>query len=89
MGVLLPGGHAERAVPARHCWASAGGRVARRERRNLAAQPAYTRCAEIAGPLDFSSDPQVSFRRVASPAQLGVLTSLALFNALTALAFIG
>ena len=66
-----------------------GGRVPRREQRNLAARRAYVRCAEIAGPLDFSSDPQVSFRRVASPAQRGVLTSLALFNALTALAFIG
>jgi cellulose synthase/poly-beta-1,6-N-acetylglucosamine synthase-like glycosyltransferase len=67
----------------------AGGRVARREQRNLAAQRAYTRCAEIAGPMDFSPDPRVSFRRVASPAQRGVLTMLALFNALTALAFIG
>jgi cellulose synthase/poly-beta-1,6-N-acetylglucosamine synthase-like glycosyltransferase len=67
----------------------AGGPVARREQRNLAAQRAYTRCAEIAGPLDFSPDPRVSFRQVASPAQRGVLTMLALFNALTALAFIG
>jgi cellulose synthase (UDP-forming) len=65
------------------------GRAVRREQRNLAAQRAYARCAEIAGPLDFSPDPRVSFRRVASPAQRAVLTILAVFNALTALAFIG
>jgi cellulose synthase/poly-beta-1,6-N-acetylglucosamine synthase-like glycosyltransferase len=63
--------------------------VARRERRNLAARRAYARCADIAGPLDFSPDPRVFFRQVASPAQRAVLTMLALINALTALAFIG
>jgi cellulose synthase (UDP-forming) len=66
-----------------------GGRAVRREQRNLAARRAYARCAELVGPLDFSSDPRVSFRRVASPAQRAVLTILAVFNALTALAFIG
>jgi cellulose synthase (UDP-forming) len=65
------------------------GSAARRERRNLAVRRAYARCAEITGPLDFSPDPRVSFRRVASPAQRSVLTILAVFNALTALAFIG
>jgi cellulose synthase (UDP-forming) len=65
------------------------GREAQREQRNLAAQRAYARCAEIAGPLDFSADPRVFFRRVASPAQRAMLTMLALINALTALAFIG
>jgi cellulose synthase (UDP-forming) len=60
-----------------------------RERRNLTARRAYARCTEIAGPLDFSPDPRVFFRRVASPGQQAVLTMLALVNALTALAFIG
>jgi hypothetical protein len=64
------------------------GREVRRKQRNLAAQRAYARCADIAGPLDFSSDPRVFFRRVASPAQRAVLTTLALINALTAVAFI-
>src|SRR5215831_7251985 len=63
--------------------------VAQREQRNHAAQRAYARCAEIAGPLDFSPDPRVFFRRVASPGQRAVLTMLALINALIALAFIG
>jgi cellulose synthase (UDP-forming) len=75
--------HESRAVPV------AGSRAARREQRNLAARRAYVRCAEIAGPLDFSPDSRVSFRRVASPAQRAVLTILAVINALTALAFIG
>jgi cellulose synthase (UDP-forming) len=43
----------------------------------------------MAGGLDFSPDPRVSFRRVASPAQRFVLTILALLNAATALVFIG
>jgi len=76
------GAHKSRRAPAE------GGREVRREQRNLAAQRAYARCADIAGPLDFSSDPRVFFRRVASPAQRAVLTTLALINALTAVAFI-
>jgi cellulose synthase (UDP-forming) len=43
----------------------------------------------VAGGLDFSPDPHVTFRRVASPAQRFVLTILALLNAATALVFIG
>jgi cellulose synthase (UDP-forming) len=66
-----------------------GASEAQRAQRNLATQRAYARCAEIAGPLDFSPDPRVFFRRVASPGQRAVLTMLALINAFTALAFIG
>lgn len=77
------GAHQDRRAPAGR------GHGVRRDQRNLAARRAYARCAEIAGPLDFSPDSRVFFRRVASPAQRAVLTLLALINALTALAFIG
>lgn len=63
--------------------------MTQREKRNRAVRRAYARSAEIAGPLDLSADPRVSFRRTASAAQLAMLTILAVINALTALAFIG
>jgi cellulose synthase/poly-beta-1,6-N-acetylglucosamine synthase-like glycosyltransferase len=77
------GAHQSRGAP------TVGGHLARREQRNLAARRAYARCAEIAGPLDSSPDPRVSFRQTASSAQRAVLTILAVINAVTALTFIG
>ncbi len=60
-----------------------------RARRNAAARRAYAACAEIAGPLDFSPEPGVRFRRVASPGRRLTLTLLVALNAFTGLAFIG
>lgn len=61
----------------------------RRELRNAAVRRAYADAAYTAGPLDFSGDPRVRFRRIASPSQRLVLTLLALLNAATAIVFIG
>jgi len=57
--------------------------------RSAAAQQAYLSCAELAGPLDFSAEPAVRFRRVTSRGQRSTLTLLVGLNALTGLMFIG
>jgi cellulose synthase (UDP-forming) len=66
-----------------------GGRAARRARRNEAVRRIYAGCSEIAGPLDFSPEPWVEFRPVATPSQRLTLTFLASLNALTGLVFVG
>jgi cellulose synthase (UDP-forming) len=66
-----------------------GGRATRRARRNEAVRRIYAGCSEIAGPVDFSPDPRVKYRRVATPSQRLTLTLLIALNALTGLAFIG
>jgi len=66
-----------------------GGRASRRARRNEAVRRIYAGSSEIAGPLDFSPEPWVEFRRVATPSQRLTLTLLASLNALTGLVFIG
>jgi cellulose synthase (UDP-forming) len=65
-----------------------GGRASRRARRNEAVHRIYAGCSEIAGPLDFSPEPWVEFRRVATRSQRVTLTLLASLNALTGLVFI-
>jgi cellulose synthase (UDP-forming) len=65
-----------------------GGRASRRARRNEAVRRSYAGCSEIAGPLDFSPEPWVEFRRVATRSQRWTLTLLASLNALTGLVFI-
>ena len=55
----------------------------------MAVRRAYARCSEITGKLDFSAEPWVTYRRVASPGQRAALALLAGINALTALVFIG
>ena len=66
-----------------------GGRATRRARRNKAVRRIYAACSEIAGPLDFSPDPWVEFRPVATISQRVTLTLLVALNALTGLVFIG
>jgi len=61
----------------------------RRERRIAAVRRDYAACSDLAGALDFSADPRVSFRPVASAGQRVTLALLAGLNALTALVFIG
>ncbi len=63
--------------------------LTRSAERNAMVRRAYTDAASITGPVDFSDDPRVRFRRIASPRQRLMLTLLALFNAATAVAFIG
>ncbi len=63
-------------------------RDASRARRNAIAWRGYVASATIVGPVDHSPDPQVSFRRVASPGQQAALTCLVLLNAMTASLFI-
>ena len=65
------------------------GRATRRQRRNAELRRAYARCSQITGDLDFSPEPRVSFRLVASAGQRAVLAVLAGLNALTTLVFIG
>ena len=66
-----------------------GGRASRRARRNDAVCRIYAGCSEIAGPLDFSPQPWVGFRPVATPSQRLTLALLVALNALTGLVFIG
>jgi cellulose synthase/poly-beta-1,6-N-acetylglucosamine synthase-like glycosyltransferase len=68
--------------------AQPGGPPTRRQRRNAAVRRAYASAAYITGPVDFSDDPRVRFRRTASIFQMLVVTLLALFNAATAILFI-
>src|SRR5215472_3992848 len=66
-----------------------GGRAARRARRNEAVRRIYAGCSEIAGPLDFSPEPWVKYRPVATPSQRLTLTLLIALNAVAGLVFIG
>jgi cellulose synthase/poly-beta-1,6-N-acetylglucosamine synthase-like glycosyltransferase len=63
--------------------------MTRAERRNVKVRHIYASCATLAGPVSFEDNPQVRFRPVATPGERLVMTLLALFNAGTALAFIG
>jgi len=65
-----------------------GARATRRARRNEAVRRTYAGCTEIAGPLDFSPEPWVGFRRVATRSQRLTLTLLASLNALAGLVFV-
>jgi cellulose synthase/poly-beta-1,6-N-acetylglucosamine synthase-like glycosyltransferase len=66
-----------------------GSLAANRAILNREARRAYASCSAIAGPIDFSPDPEVRFRRVASAGQRLVLTTLVALNALAGLVFIG
>jgi cellulose synthase (UDP-forming) len=66
-----------------------GRRTSRRQQRTVAVRRAYARCSHLTGDLDFSPEPQVTFRRVATVGQRVALTLLAGLNALTALVFTG
>ena len=66
-----------------------GGRATRRARRNEAVRRNYAACSEIAGPLDFSPEPWVKYRPVATPSQRLTLTLLIALNAVAGLVFIG
>ena len=68
---------------------AATGRTSRRQQRNAAVRRAYARCSQITGELDFSPEPAVRFRRVASAGERAALALLTGLNALTALVFIG
>ena len=68
---------------------AATGRTSRRQQRNAEVRRAYARCSQITGELDFSPEPAVRFRRVASAGERAALALLTGLNALTALVFIG
>jgi len=59
------------------------------ERRNAQVRRGYADCAAIAGPVSREDDALVTFRPVATVGERFVMALLALFNAGTAIAFIG